>query len=144
MKPIALLTTIPSDSHNWNMVFIQLFLQENGFEVVNLGPSVPYDLLLDACVQHQPDLLIVSTINGHGYIEGKELIKRVRTLDIMKERPVFIGGKLSTDANMSYLYAVELEEAGYNKAYCSDQDMQHFKTQLQLISQKAAVSREVQ
>ncbi|WP_143305925.1 cobalamin B12-binding domain-containing protein [Chitinophaga vietnamensis] len=143
MKPIALLTTIPSDSHNWNLVYIQLFLQENGFEVVNLGPSVPYDLLLSACVQHQPDLLIVSTINGHGYIEGKELIRQVRSLDSMKEKPVFIGGKLSTDVSMSYLYAVELEEAGYNKAYCNDQDMEDFTRRLQVILRQSPVSKQV-
>lgn len=142
MKPIALLTTIPSDSHNWNLVFIQLLLQENGFEVINLGPSVPYDLLTEACISHQPDLLIVSTINGHGYIEGKELIKRVRELDSMQHKPVFIGGKLSTDANMSYLYAVELESAGFTRAYCNDQDLQDFSQRLQQIKEQASVAKQ--
>ena len=142
MKPIALLTTIPSDSHNWNLVFIELFLQEHGFKVINLGPSVPYELLLGACAQHHPDLLIVSTINGHGYIEGKELIKQVRQIEHMKDKPVFIGGKLSTDANMSYLYALELEQAGYTKTYCNDEDMEGFATQLSDILKRTAISRQ--
>lgn len=140
MKPIALLTTIPSDSHNWNLIYIALFLEENGFKVINLGPSVPYDLLLDSCLQQQPDLLVVSTINGHGYIEGKELITRVRKLDCMKDKPVFIGGKLSTDENMSALYGVELEQAGYTKAYCSDQVMSDFAAQLRKVIEQASIS----
>ncbi|MFB6456892.1 cobalamin B12-binding domain-containing protein [Chitinophaga sp. Hz27] len=142
MKPIALLTTIPSDSHQWNLVFIRLLLEENGFEVINLGPSVPYDLLTEACIKHQPDMLIVSTINGHGYIEGKELVKRVRELDCMREKPVFIGGKLSTDVSMSYLYAVELESAGFTKAYCNDEDLQDFGQRLQQIKEQATVARQ--
>ena len=129
----ALLTTIPSDSHQWNLVFMQLFLEENGLEVINLGPNVPYDLLETSCLEHQPDLVIVSTVNGHGYIEGKELINRIRQTDGMNGKPVFMGGKLSTDVNLSYLYAMELEQAGYKKVYCNDQDLPDFMLQLQEI-----------
>jgi len=141
MKPIALLTTIPSDSHNWNLVYIQLFLEEHGFTVVNMGPSVPFYLLLEKCRQLEPSVVIVSTINGHGYIEGKELIRQLKELECMKDIPVFIGGKLSTDANMSSLYAVELEEAGYRKAYDSREDMTEFSRRLEEILLQTAVSR---
>ncbi|WP_343675301.1 cobalamin-dependent protein [Chitinophaga sp.] len=142
MKPIAVLTTIPSDSHNWNLLFISLFLEEQGFSVINLGPSVPYDVVLDTCNQYHPDLLVVSTINGHGYIEGRELIMRVRDMDIMKDKPVFIGGKLSTDENMSSLYVLELEEGGYTKAYTGNVNMQDFTTRLQSIAAQSAISRQ--
>lgn len=132
----ALLTTIPSDSHQWNLVFMQLFLEENMVEVINLGPNVTYDLLETACTQHLPDLIIVSTVNGHGYIEGKELIRRIQQIDSMTGKPVFMGGKLSTDANLSYLYAMELEQAGYKKVYSTDQDLSDFALQLQQMQQQ--------
>ena len=130
MKPKAVLTTIPSDSHNWNLIFIQLFLEESGFEVINLGACVPYELLEETCRQNNPDTLVVSTINGHGFIEGKELIGRIRSLHSMANTDVFIGGKLSVDVNRSYLYALELEQAGYTKVYCDNQDFPDFEARL--------------
>ena len=64
-KDKVLLTTIPSDSHGWNLVFMQMFLQERGWPVLNLGTCVPFDMVLERCGEEEIGLVVVSTINGH-------------------------------------------------------------------------------
>lgn len=130
MNPKVILTTIPSDSHNWNLVYLQMLLEENGFDVINLGACVPYDLLVSSCIDVKPDLVVVSTINGHGFIEGKELIANIKDLPELENVDVIIGGKLSTDTNISSLYAIELENSGYSKVYCDVQNMNEFESYL--------------
>jgi methylaspartate mutase sigma subunit len=145
MQPLALLTTVPSDAHNWNLIFMQLLLEENGFTVVNLGPCVPHSLLASACLEHRPDVVVVSTINGHGFIEGKALLAEARAVPGLAATPFFIGGKLSTDATLSHLYAVELEEAGYHKAFGGGDGLPEFLAQLALIKvRKATAGRTAQ
>lgn len=140
MEPLVLLTTVPSDAHNWNLIFMQLLLEETGFTVVNLGPCVPFSLLASACLEHAPDAVVVSTINGHGFIEGKELIEEARKMSSVAETPFFIGGKLSTDATLSHLYAVELEQAGYRKAFGGGDGLPEFLEQLALIKARKAAA----
>lgn len=138
MKSRALLTTIPSDSHNWNLIYMQLLLEENGFEVINLGACTTYDEVEQACVKNVPDIVVVSTVNGHGYLEGKTLIEKIKSITEMKDIPVYIGGKLSTDKNMSYRYSVELEEAGYTSVYPETRKIADFISELKKQLKKAA------
>lgn len=95
----ALLSSVSSDSHTWNLVFLQLLLEEAGCDVVNLGACVPDDLLIDACFAHDPDLVVISSVNGHGYAEGMRLIGRLRALPELAGIPVVIGGKLNTSGD---------------------------------------------
>lgn len=143
MQPLALLTTVPSDAHNWNLIFMQLLLEGNGFTVVNLGPCVPHSLLASACLEHSPDVVVVSTINGHGFLEGKELLAEARSVPGLAATPFFIGGKLSTDATLSYLYAEELEQAGYDKAFGGGDGLPEFLAQLARISARKAAAERV-
>ena len=137
-KPNILLTTIPSDSHNWNLVYMQLLLEENGFEVTNLGPCTPFDEVEKQCYSLMPQFVIVSTVNGHGYIEGKELITRLRAIPHMTDTGIYIGGKLSTDFDTSCFYAAELEMTGFTKAYYENINPINFvaELKLQLVEQE--------
>ncbi|WP_051840428.1 cobalamin B12-binding domain-containing protein [Streptomyces sp. NRRL F-5126] len=95
-QPRIVLSTVSSDSHTWNLVFLQLLLQEGGYEVVNLGSCVPDDTLVDAVRTHSPDAVVISSVNGHGHIDGSRLIARLRRdedAEVATAR-VMIGGKL--------------------------------------------------
>lgn len=142
MKPLILLTTVPSDAHNWNLIFMQLLLEEQDCTVVNLGPCVPGELLASACLEHAPDAVVVSTINGHGFIEGKALLAAARQVPGLADTPFFIGGKLSTDATLSHLYAVELEQAGYRKAFGSGDALPDFLREIEQLKARKAASVE--
>lgn len=90
----VVVSSVASDSHTWNLVYLQLVLEELGHTVLNLGACVPDQLLLDECLEVRPDLVVISTVNGHGFIDGRRLIGRIRAVPELAETPVVIGGML--------------------------------------------------
>jgi len=90
----VLLSSVSSDSHTWNLVFIQLLLEHQGHQVINLGACTPYEEILEACRLHRPDLLVISTVNGHGNIDGERLISHLRRDPDLANLPTVIGGQL--------------------------------------------------
>ncbi|MFD5106572.1 cobalamin B12-binding domain-containing protein [Streptomyces cinereoruber] len=89
-----LLSGTASDSHTWNLVYLRLFLEELGCEVVGLGPCVDAELLADACRRHAPDVVVLSSVNGHGYRDGLAAVRRLRAAPALAALPVVLGGKL--------------------------------------------------
>ncbi len=92
----ALLSTISSDSHSWNLVFMQYLLTEKGYQVRNLGPCTPASMVLEAVASEHYDLIVVSTVNGHGYLEAPSLAQAIRSTESYSHK-LIIGGKISTD-----------------------------------------------
>ncbi|MEU5693385.1 cobalamin-dependent protein [Actinosynnema sp. NPDC020468] len=90
------LSSTASDSHTWNLVYLHLLLEEAGHRVVNLGACVPPDLLARSCVDAPPDLVVLSTVNGHGHHDGPRSLAAVRAERVLDHVPVVIGGKLGT------------------------------------------------
>ena len=90
----VVVTSVSSDSHTWNLVFLQLALEELGHRVVNLGACVPDGLVVATCLRARPDLVVVSSVNGHGFRDGSRLIGRIRACPELAAIPVVIGGKL--------------------------------------------------
>ncbi|WP_369198692.1 cobalamin B12-binding domain-containing protein [Streptomyces djakartensis] len=88
----TLLTGTASDSHTWNLVYLQLLLEECGHRVRNLGPCVTGELLAGACAAERPDLVVISSVNGHGYRDGLSALRALRAAG--PHLPVVIGGKL--------------------------------------------------
>ncbi|MFF7456363.1 cobalamin B12-binding domain-containing protein [Kitasatospora sp. NPDC008115] len=84
-----------SDSHTWNLVFLQLLLEELGHRVVNLGACVPDELLVSECRRIRPDLIVLSSVNGHGHHDGLRVIRRLRACPELARTPAVIGGKLT-------------------------------------------------
>ncbi|MEV7770281.1 cobalamin-dependent protein [Kitasatospora sp. NPDC086791] len=90
----VVVTTTASDSHTWNLVFLQLLLEEMGHRVTNLGACVPDALLLAECRRIVPDLIVISSVNGHGHQEGLRVIPALRACPELRRTPTVIGGKL--------------------------------------------------
>jgi len=112
-RPV-LLSTVASDSHTWNLVYLQLLVTELGWHVVNLGPCVPDGTLLDASQRHHPALVLITTVNGHGAEDGERLIRRLRAEPVLASTPVVIGGKLGIDGEEgARLRAQRLLRAGF-------------------------------
>lgn len=96
-RPHALdvvVTGSSSDAHTWNLVFLQLLLEDLGHSVVNLGPCAPDELVVDSCRDLAPDLLVVSSVNGHGFNDARSLLRALRADDANGTLPVVVGGKL--------------------------------------------------
>jgi methylaspartate mutase sigma subunit len=108
---------VASDAHTWNLVFLQLMIEELGYEVVNLGPCVPAELLVAECEQHQPALVVISSVNGHGYQDGMRLIDAVRSSPELVATPVVIGGKLGVAGELDEGSAARLVSAGFDAVF---------------------------
>lgn len=108
---------VASDAHTWNLVFLQLMIEELGYDVVNLGPCVPAELLVAECEQHKPALVVISSVNGHGYQDGLRLIDEVRSSPELVATPVVIGGKLGIAGDLADGAADRLVSAGFDAVF---------------------------
>jgi methylaspartate mutase sigma subunit len=133
MAGLAIVATIPSDSHTWNLVFIELLLVEHGYEVINLGACTPTDLIVSLCQELGPALLVVSTVNGHGHEEGLEIGRALGALPA-EARPVsLIGGKLALHGPSSDSALAALRQAGFHAALDGADSLQEFKGILRML-----------
>lgn len=90
----VVVTGLPSDAHTWNLVFMQLLLEDLGHHVVNLGPCIAQDEIVESCCKYQPDLLVVSSVNGHGFHDAEQLARALRARWELAGLPAVVGGKL--------------------------------------------------
>ncbi len=113
----AVVSGLPSDAHTWNLIFLQLYLEDAGFDVVNLGPCVTPERLVEGCAGHRPAIVVLSSVNGHGYQDGLGTIAVLRATPELADIPVVIGGKLSTSGALGPTRTAALESAGYDAVY---------------------------
>jgi methylaspartate mutase sigma subunit len=110
-------SSVASDAHTWNLVYLQLLLEEGGHRVINLGPCVPDELLVAECLRYRPDLVVISSVNGHGAQDGLRAIKALREQAELSATPVVIGGKLGIDGPRGTSYAEPLLAAGFDAVF---------------------------
>ena len=78
----------------WNLIYLALLLEEHGHTVHNLGACTPDGRLARECRDHTPDLVVLSTVNGHGYQDGERIARMFADLPQPHRPPLVIGGKL--------------------------------------------------
>jgi methylaspartate mutase sigma subunit len=130
----VLVTSVSSDSHTWNLVYLQLLLEELGYRVHNFGACAPEDLVVVECLRTQPDLVVVSTVNGHGHRDGAQLIGRIRAEPGLRATPVVIGGKLGIAGPGGARSRDELRAAGFDAVYEADTGLRDFLSDLDRLT----------
>jgi methylaspartate mutase sigma subunit len=118
------LTSVASDSHTWNLVFLELLFTELGHRVTNLGPCVVPDLLLRSCRAANPDLIVMSSVNGHGFQDGKRAVQALRRSADLAQIPTIIGGKLGIAGLSDRSNIRELLDAGFDAVFEDADGMQ--------------------
>jgi methylaspartate mutase sigma subunit len=113
----VIVSSMASDSHTWNLIFLQLLIEEMGFDVVNLGPCVPDGLLESQCLARGPAMVVLSSINGHGYQDGMRVVKRLRGRPELARTPIVIGGKLGVSAALRAVEVDALFAAGFDAVH---------------------------
>jgi methylaspartate mutase sigma subunit len=116
-RPSAIVTSVASDSHTWNLVFLHLLLEELGFDVVNLGACVPDDVLISECARIEPDFVVISSVNGHGYNDGLRVIGQMRSNPDLVNTPIVIGGKLGISGELLPAETSSLVQAGFDAVF---------------------------
>jgi methylaspartate mutase sigma subunit len=107
-------TSLSSDAHTWNLVYLQLLLEEMRCRVINLGACTPDETILAACLTRAPDLLVISSVNGHGVHDGLRLIRGLRAVPGLAMLPVVIGGRLDATGGADRHTAERLIAAGFD------------------------------
>ncbi|HEY5979700.1 MAG TPA: cobalamin-dependent protein [Microlunatus sp.] len=137
-RPTVVLTGVSSDSHTWNLVFLELLIEEHGHRVINLGPCVPPDLLVARCQVLDPDLVVVSTVNGHGATDGLSAITALRAEPRLIDTPVVIGGKLGVNGVPSRSETSRLRHAGFTAVFGDGDDLPAFASLLLSLRTRVA------
>jgi methylaspartate mutase sigma subunit len=107
---------LSSDAHTWNLVYMQLLIEELGHTVTNLGACVPEAELAARCRTIQPDLIVLSSVNGHGSQDGMRAIAALRECPELLTTPTVIGGKLDTVGGDPTLTG-QLLDAGFDAVF---------------------------
>ncbi|MBF6328283.1 cobalamin-dependent protein [Nocardia transvalensis] len=121
----CVLSTVESDAHLWNLVYLQKLLEEQGAWVRNLGTCTPIDDVAAAVRQDRPELLVVSSVNGHGFHGGQVLLSTLRERGL--EIPCVIGGKLTTAVSDDDRVRRELLELGYTDVFTGEDAIDRFR-----------------
>jgi methylaspartate mutase sigma subunit len=129
LRPVAVVSSTASDAHTWNLVYLQLLLEELGFAVSNLGACVPDELVAGECRRLGPDLVVISTVNGHGHADGLRLAPRLRALPELAGAALVIGGKLGVDGTRGAAGERRLRAAGFDRVF-GDGDIGAFRRYL--------------
>lgn len=130
----VVVTGTSSDAHTWNLVYLQLLVEELGHRVTNLGPTVPVSLLVEHCLAHRPDLVVVGSVNGHGALDGRELISALRAVPELRDTRVVIGGKLGIGGADDREIPRDLLDAGFDAVFLDDGAPGGFPAYLKALS----------
>ena len=84
----------------------------------------PVQLLVAQAVRTRPDLIVVSSVSGHGLTEGLRAISRLRAHPELTDVCVVIGGKLNTSGRLAPHDLERLIAAGYDAVF--DDNAEHF------------------
>jgi len=129
----VIVTSLSSDAHTWNLVYLQLLLEEMGCQVHNLGACTPSEKIVAECVATRPDLVVVSSLNGHGCQDGIRLIEAIRSCPAVAATPVVIGGKLDTDGGDSQA-ATRLLAAGFDAVFGDTGQLTAFRSLVRALA----------
>ncbi|MFL1381696.1 MULTISPECIES: cobalamin B12-binding domain-containing protein [unclassified Nocardiopsis] len=132
-----LLSGTSSDAHTWNLVFLQLLLEEAGHRVANLGPCVPDRLLVDEALELSPRLIVLGSVNGHGHQDGLRAVTALRSRPELALVPVVIGGKLGVNGPLGADRVRELTDAGFDAVF-GDADIDAFVSYLSRFELRVA------
>ncbi|MYT33686.1 MULTISPECIES: cobalamin B12-binding domain-containing protein [unclassified Streptomyces] len=128
--PVAVVTTVTSDAHTWNLVYLQLLLEERGWQVINLGPCTPIGLVVESLAESDVDLLLVSTVNGHGLLEAPALLDAVLHVPERVRPPVVLGGKLHTHGEVGDDEVRRLRDMGFAEVFVGETAVDTFHAYL--------------
>ncbi|MFJ7272721.1 cobalamin B12-binding domain-containing protein [Streptomyces sp. NPDC099050] len=102
----------------WNLIFLQLLIEESGYQVMNLGPCAPDSLIVERCLSWRPDAVVISTVNGHGHLDGVRLIRAIREEGgPLATLTVVIGGRLGIHGTGNTRFHQQLLDAGFDAVF---------------------------
>jgi len=130
----VILSGTPSDSHMWNLIFMELFLQENGCRVRNLGPCVPVHEIYDSLEESPFDLVVISSVNGHLFQDAMKIITPSFCYAPNQLPPFLAGGKIGISQKSAEFQKKRLIKLGYDDLFIEEDSLTRFKKYLDYLA----------
>ena len=89
-KGKIVLATVKGDVHDIGKNLVEIILSNNGYEVINLGIKVPPQDLIEACREHNPDMIGLSGLLVKSAQMMVETVKDFRQSGV--DSPILVGG----------------------------------------------------
>ena len=115
-KKKVVIGVIGSDCHTIGNKIIHSKLEENDFDVVNIGALSPQIDFINAALETNSDAIIVSSIYGYGELDCqgiREKCKEYGLGDIL----LYIGGNIGSNNEEWEKTEKRFKEMGFDRAY---------------------------
>ena len=115
MKTIVI-GVIGADVHTVGYKIIEYTLKNEGYNVVNVGVLSSQEDFINAAVETNADMILVSSLYGHGEIDCRGMREKCVEAGI-GDIPMFVGGNIVVGKQNFDEVRARFEKMGFNKAY---------------------------
>lgn len=124
MKPVNIvLGVIGFDCHSVGNKILEAFFSEEGYTVTNLGVMVSQEEFIDAAIETDAKVILVSSLYGHGEIDCVGLRERCieKGLDDIL---LYVGGNLVVGKTPFAIVEEKFKAMGYDRVFGPDCNLQ--------------------
>ncbi|MBZ9689435.1 methylaspartate mutase subunit S [Clostridium estertheticum] len=115
-KKTLILGVIGSDCHAVGNKILDYALTEAGFNVINIGVLSPQEDFINAAVETNADVIIVSSLYGHGEIDCRGMREKCDEAGL-KGILLFVGGNIVVGKQNWDDVHSRFTTMGFNKVY---------------------------
>ena len=115
-KKTLILGVIGSDCHAVGNKILDYALTEAGFNVINIGVLSPQEDFINAAVETNADVIIVSSLYGHGEIDCRGIREKCDEAGL-KDILLFVGGNIVVGKQNWDDVHKRFTAMGFNKVY---------------------------
>lgn len=117
MKTKTIVTgVIGADVHAVGNKIIAYALENEGYNVVNLGVMVSQEEYIAAAIETNADVILVSSLYGHGEIDCLGLRQKCEEAGL-KDIPLLVGGNLVVGKQDFVEVEKRFKDMGFTRAY---------------------------
>jgi len=88
--------TVHGDIHDIGQTMVAMLLKAKGFDVIDLGTNVRYEQFVQAILDHQPDILAMSSLMTTSTQEQFKVIRALIDTGLREKVKVIVGGSAVT------------------------------------------------
>lgn len=116
MSKKVVIGVIGSDVHAVGNKIIDRALNDEGFEVINLGVTVSQEEFINAAIESDADAILISSLYGQGELDCRgfgDKCKEAGLNDIL----LYVGGNICIGKQDFNAVEERFKEMGFNRAY---------------------------
>ncbi|MDR0879445.1 MAG: methylaspartate mutase subunit S [Clostridioides sp.] len=107
---------IGADVHVVGNQILDFAFNNAGFKVVNLGVMVSQKEFIEAAIEADADIIVVSSLYGHGEIDCRGLREKCEEAGL-KDIKLYVGGNLVVGKSDFETVKEEFLQMGYDRVY---------------------------